>query len=432
MLKNFPTGSVRGQRFWLGFDMRILNCLLDNRFGGPQRRTSCVAEALREKNVETVFLFNEKSKGNIPFDSFRCYLLRHMQVLTRESTARELFLFCVCFFPNVIKIWRIIKSEKIDIVYTNGIVNLLPALAGKIAGVKVIWFLNDTVTPALIRRAFLPFLSLLSDRIALQAKKVGQHYFGSTGRLWQKTLILHAPVDTRKFNRSAVDRQKLPALKEEFNIKPGDFVVGSIGNINRFKGYEYLVEAARLVKRKHKNTKFIILGQKLEDKSDYYDAIGNLIVSSDLENDVLLAGFRDDVPEVLCIFDAFVLSSISEACPMAILEAMAMRVPIVATRVGAVEEQIVDGQTGIIVEPFRGDHIATGVMRIINMPGQDLETMVSKGFARAQKMFRLDIIAKEHYEVYCHLAGRSNKCANPDNPLSIKEATEFSNGNDLK
>lgn len=380
--------------------MRILNCFLDNRFGGPQRRAYSVAEELRSYKIETLFLFNEKSKGNIPIKGFKSFLIKHMQCIRRESTLINFCLFCLVFPYNLYKICKIVRSEKINILHTNGVTNFLPVFAGRLMRIKILWHLNDTMNPWIIKKVFLLFVNFLSTKIAIASEKVGFYYFKNNNQFWDKSVILYAPVDIKKFNPELIDSQIIERLKEKFHISSSDFVIGTIGNINISKGYEYFIKASKIVKRKEKKAKFIIVGSRLDNKIYYYRRILDLIQRFRLERDVILAGFRENIPEMLSMFDVFVLSSVNEACPIVVLEALAMKVPVVATNVGGVSELIINNESGKVVEPCRPDLLADSILEITHSSKEGLEKMVSNGLKRAKEMFSLDIITRKHKEIY--------------------------------
>jgi glycosyltransferase involved in cell wall biosynthesis len=350
--------------------------------------------------IETVFLFNEKSRGYVPFDDFECRLVRHIQPFSRRYPVISFLLFLVWLPWNIIALCRTIRSRGIDIVHTNGLTNIVPAMAAKLMRRKVLWHLNDTLTPVLVRRLFVPLVAVLSDRIALAARAVGEYYLGATSRLRKKSTVLYAPVDTKEFDRANVDSQRTGQLKKELGLSPDARIVGAIGNINRAKGYEYFVKAAALITRTLPDTRFVIVGRQLDSQGPVYDRLCDLIRAEGLDDKVLPAGFRDDIPDILSMFDVLVLSSVTEACPIVVLEAMAMKVPVVATRVGGVPEQIADNDSGIIVEPGRPDLLAEAVVKILTQPESDTHRMVEKAHRTAESVFSLDVIAEAHRQAY--------------------------------
>jgi len=349
--------------------------------------------------IETVFLFNEKRPSHIPVKYFKGFLIQRLQMLTHKSMVLNFFLFLILLPKNLYRICTIIRAEEIDVVHTNGIMNFLPAVAAKLSGAKVIWHLNDTLTPWIIRKPFLLLVKLFSDRIALAAKAVGMLYFGNS-KMWYKSTILYAPVDVDKYHRSLVDSGAVERLKVEFGIRPNYNVIGALGNVNFAKGYEYFIRAARQIQDHNSKTKFLIVGAKLETKLNYWEELQNLVSELELKNDIVFTGFREDMTEILSMLDVFVLSSVSEACPVAVLEAMAMEVPVVATNVGGVSEQILNGQTGLIVEPRKPDKLADAVLDLLDKPRTELEKMVNIGRQRAENLFALEITVKKHKDIY--------------------------------
>lgn len=383
--------------------MKVLNCFLDNRFGGPQRRAFAVAEKLEKHNIETVFLFNEKLRGHIPINGNKSFLLKHLQCITKKSTLMNLLLFCLFLPPNLLHIYKIIKSERIRLVHTNGLLNLLPVIAAKLSRAKVLWHLNDTITPMLIKKTFIPLVGELSDRIATAATEVRNCHFAENTKHWKKCFTLHAPVDISKFRRELVDINKVEKFRSEFNIRPATELIGTIGNINPAKGFEYFIQAAGIIKKQRPNARFIIVGAQLDTAHQYWQTLQHLVSKLNLQHCFIFTGFRENVAEILSMLDVFVLSSIFEACPIAVLEAMAMKVPVVATNVGGVSELVINTQAGLIVEPRNHQQLAKAVLNLLCKPKDDLEEMLAKAQNHVEKLFSLDIIAEKHKQIYTDL-----------------------------
>ena len=383
--------------------MKVLNCFLDNRSGGPQKRAYDIALELKKYGVETVFLFNEKLKASIPINDFYCFLLRHIQCINKKNPITNLLFFCFMFPYNLYKIRRIIKDNKIDIICANGLFNIVPVLAGRLAGRKILWLFEDTLTPPVLKVLFLPFVNLLSNKIIVVSNKVGEYFFGTNRRFLDRTVTIYPPVNIDKFSPNSIDSCELKDIEAEFNISNKDFLIGSVGNVNRSKGYEYFIEAAKLIKEKKANVKFLIVGAKLNTQQRYWQKLQDLTTHMGLKNQILFTGFRNDIAKILPLLDVFVLSSVTEGCPIVILEAMAMEVPVVATNVGGVVEQVINGKSGIVVEPQRPDLLAQGILKIANLPKEALEKMTNEGRRRVEEIFSLPIIAEKYNKIYKNL-----------------------------
>jgi glycosyltransferase involved in cell wall biosynthesis len=119
----------------------------------------------------------------------------------------------------------------------------------------------------------------------------------------------------------------------------------------------------------------------------------------EIGDNVQLLGERRDVLELLADADVFVLSSASEGMPVSVLEAMAAGLPVVGSRVGGVPELVVDGETGLLVEPGDPDELAAAIDRLLADP-QLRRRLAETGRARAQGRFALESFRRAHVELY--------------------------------
>jgi glycosyltransferase involved in cell wall biosynthesis len=145
----------------------------------------------------------------------------------------------------------------------------------------------------------------------------------------------------------------------------GDYeqVVGTVGNFTTKKDQATLLHAmARLIAQNDRVRVVLIGTGPLEGE------LRELAARLGIDSHVLFTGMRDDVFELLCGFDVFVLSSRFEGLPIAMLEAMAAHVPPVATRVGGVPEVIANGANGLLVDPGDPTSLALAVARVLDDP----------------------------------------------------------------
>lgn len=155
-----------------------------------------------------------------------------------------------------------------------------------------------------------------------------------------------------------------PSLFENQHDHQGDvFTVVYVGRLWRIKGIHLLVEAAASIVKERNDVRFLLVGdgperQELEAK----------IVRNNLSNFVTITGFQDyaKIPGILKEADLFVLPSLMEGMPNSILEAMAARVPVVATKVGGVPEIVTHMQNGILIEPNSVEQLANAIITVID------------------------------------------------------------------
>lgn len=143
----------------------------------------------------------------------------------------------------------------------------------------------------------------------------------------------------------------------------GSVLVASAGRLEEQKGYEYLVRAARFVVDQHPHVRFVVAGC-----GPRRPALERLIGELGLDDHFHLLGFRSDVPAVLAACDLFVSSSLWEGLPLAVLEAMLLARPVVATDVGGTREVVRPGETGILVPPRDPVGLALALSRLVDDP----------------------------------------------------------------
>ncbi len=137
-----------------------------------------------------------------------------------------------------------------------------------------------------------------------------------------------------------------------------EIVIGTIANLYKNKGLEYLIYAAEKIK--NPELKFVIIGDGPEKEN-----LKRLIGETYLENSVFLTGYIDSAYKYLKAFDIFVLPSVKEGQPWTILEAMAAEIPIVATNIAGIPEMLENEKSGLLVEPADPQAIALAIEKML-------------------------------------------------------------------
>jgi glycosyltransferase involved in cell wall biosynthesis len=151
------------------------------------------------------------------------------------------------------------------------------------------------------------------------------------------------------------------ALREELGLGAGDRLIVSVGNLYPVKGHQYLLDALALLANRHPTAHVAVSG-----RGDLADALGARARDCGLGGRVHLLGLRSDVPAVLAAADVFVMPSLSEGLPLALLEAMFAGCPIVATDVGDVGVALAHGDAGVLVAPGSAAALAGALDALLN------------------------------------------------------------------
>ena len=169
--------------------------------------------------------------------------------------------------------------------------------------------------------------------------------------------LVHDGIDLGKFD----GLRDAGYLREEFAITPGTRVVGNIAALAPHKSQVDLLHAARRVCDGRSDVRFFIVGEGPLEKR-----LKRLNAELGLEDRVVFTGFREDVLELLSIFDVFVMSSYLEGLGTSILDAQAAGIPVVATRTGGIVDVVEDGRTGLLVAPRAPDELASAITRMLD------------------------------------------------------------------
>jgi glycosyltransferase involved in cell wall biosynthesis len=185
------------------------------------------------------------------------------------------------------------------------------------------------------------------------------------GWLARPTVIYTSSADLRGDGRRLVPRMVIPLgidLERFSSAHPaqewGAPTVGNVARLAEQKGHRTLIEAARILRAEGRDLRFVIVGDG-ELRDELESLAGDLVT---------FTGARDDVPELLASFDVFAFPSHFEGLCLAVIEAQAAGVPVVATPVGGIVETVVDGETGLLVRESDARSLADGIVRLLDDP----------------------------------------------------------------
>ncbi len=312
--------------------LRVANIIEDARVGGPQIRMIKVAKRLKGTMYETTIVLPKEDNAqfkqmlieeNIKFKELPLHRL------TKEK--KHLIKFVFFFFYELYILYSYLKKEKFDIVHVSGgSWQWKGVIAGKLAGCKTIWHLNDTQMSIYIRFVF-KMLSKHADAYIVAGTRVKKYYLETMQIDSSDTPIeiIQAPVDFKKFDVLSVEKAE--------DIQQGKVKIYMTANINPIKGIEDFLAMVNYLNKKYKNDflHFYIAGNIFNSQKKYYNTLLSYIKKHMISN-VTFLGPRKDIPSVLKAVDIYVCSSIAEASPTSVWEAMAMKKPVVSTDVGDV------------------------------------------------------------------------------------------------
>jgi len=261
---------------------------------------------------------------------------------------------------SVLLLRRIIEQEKVAIVHALQSRSLLQAgLAARLCGRVGVVQTEYNITMNWYRSGQYPWYVRLINNPArrLVVHVLADHIIslGQSGKDYY-TQILHVP--DHKVSVIPGPHPLPPERPAPANPQP---IIGTAAELTERKGLTYLIDAAPIVLARYPGAQFLIMGRgHLEQR------LKQQIAEHHLEQSIHMPGFVPDAAERMAGWDVFVLPSLSDLYPRAILEAMAQGLPVVATQVDGAREMIVHGETGFLVPPGDAEALGQAILRVLD------------------------------------------------------------------
>lgn len=187
-------------------------------------------------------------------------------------------------------------------------------------------------------------------------------------------------------------------LRHELSFAPDDYLVGIVAQLTDDKGHKYLIKASQYLREHTPKIKIVIVGEgpmQLELSKQVKEVKG--------EDMVFFLGYREDIPQILHSLDVFVLSSDHEGLGSIIMDAMACRLPVVATRAGGIPEVVHHQKTGLLVPPQRPKLLANAILKVYE--DKELAQRLGKqGYNDVHEKFSAESMAWKAMDLYESLA----------------------------
>lgn len=175
-----------------------------------------------------------------------------------------------------------------------------------------------------------------------------------------RCVLLENGIDLETHTR----RRTVAEAKARLGVPPDRLLIGAAGRLSAEKGFDLLIRAFDRLLRDGVDVELVILGE-----GDERASLEALVAGLGRGDRIRLLGYRSDLPEWFEALDVFALSSLREALPNVLLEAMALEAPAVATRIAGVPRLVRDGENGLLIEPGSVDALVSALARLLRDPG---------------------------------------------------------------
>ena len=368
--------------------------------GGMEKIAWYLAKEMNRNSYELYFCYTGNGKGAIRNK------IEDLGWSVYTLNAGQPGNFSLSYYGSIFKIVMLIKKIQPHILHTwdtHG--NLAGRIAAVIARVPILiaseinrsdrsplW--SDRILCP-IERFFNKLLDPFTDRVICDSEDIRKYRDPSETNC--KFQVIYCPFDSERFLTMGTKYNEMRSQN------PDEFVLGIVARLDIQKGHRYLLQAMPEVLKRFSTVKLLIVGKEGLEENLKKQA-RSLGIS---ENVVFKGEIVDEVPEFLCSLDLFVHPSLFEGGgPTAVLEAMAIGLPVVASNIGGINESVVDGETGILV-PSKNPHaLAQAIIELLSDKTRARQ-MGLKGRGRvSQERFQLSTYIKTIENLYEELVTR--------------------------
>ncbi|MFQ5850250.1 MAG: glycosyltransferase [Candidatus Binatia bacterium] len=372
--------------------INVMHLIASTDFGGAEKIILSLASSIDIERFNVsfcLFLDRRRDKNELLYMlERRAHKLNSVEI-RRTLEARQFKQF-----------YKIIKSNQFDVLHSHGYrADLFGLIMGKMLGIPIVSTVHGwtSATRRLKVYEFCQRRWLKYFDVVIVVSGEGRRRLVEGGVRPERIVKVNNAIDIYKY----ADRGSGNGLREELGIGPGTRVIGAVGRLSVEKGLTYFLSAGAQVVEKDPRVKLALVGEGPQRKE-----LEALAWALGIHGSVIFLGYRPDLDRIYPVLDVFVLPSMTEGIPMALLEAMAFSRPVIASNVGGVPEVVQDGVSGILVEPKNVDQLAQKMWDVLCHP--DLGAELGR---RARKCVESNFDSREWIkkveEIYIRLVQRN-------------------------
>jgi glycosyltransferase involved in cell wall biosynthesis len=311
-------------------------------------------------------------------------------------------------FSIPVTFWRLIRLFR---QYRPAIVqtwmyhaDLIGGLAARMTGCRVVWNVRSTAIPQgamsltywLVRLCAIAS-SVIPARVICCAQTAKDAHV-KLGYVINKITVIPNGYNFASFDSYLNSRVKARA---DFGLETNDIVIGTVGRFDPLKDFHNFVTAASKLSAIRNDLKYVMVGRNIDASNG---TLLGWIENAGLTDKFLLLGERSDIPSVLSVMDIFCLSSVNEAFPNVVVEAMAISLPCVVTRAGDAAEIL--GDDDFVVPVQDSSALSNALLRLCNLSPTDRITLGEKGAKKVRKEYEINEVRKRYEMVYAEVTSK--------------------------
>jgi glycosyltransferase involved in cell wall biosynthesis len=351
-------------------------------YGSDKTLLILLSKLDRQKFMPVVVLpFNGPLKEKLEEQNIKVVIAPVIK-LYRQMFSPKNMLNTIKGYREAVKTLDALHSEhKFDLVYSNTLAVLLGMLYAKKRRLSHVWHVHEIIVhPKIIADTFAYLLKKYAKVVVSNSYATQKNLTMRQEGLEAKCIVVHNGLENEG------DGAPVQNQKAAFGFKDTDVVLTLVGRISRFKGHKWLLNTY-INNFKGSDIKLLFAGSPVPNQEYYQDELEVLINQHDLAGSVVILPFTQNIKAVWAATDIAVAPSTEpEPFGLVALEAMLAKKPVIAANHGGLAEIVVNGSTGILVEPGNEQDLAEAITKLTNTIGLQ-KAMGQKGYERAKKAF---------------------------------------------
>ena len=308
---------------------------------------------------------------------------------------------------NIAKLEAVIREHKVDIVHARSRAPAWSAFyAAQNAHVHFVTTFHGTYNlgPFNLKQ---PYNAIMTrgERVIAISQFIADHMQSVYHTDPNKIRVVHRGIDIDKFDPTKVSQERIIQLAGRWRLPDGYPVVMLPGRLTRWKGQEVLIEALAVLGRK--DVRCLLVGSD-QGRTAYNEELQALVERKGLSDVVHIVGECNDMPAAYMLTDVVVSASTDpEAFGRVIVEAQGMGRPVVATDNGAGKENVLDGQTGLLVPPRDPAALALALDRVLAIGHEERQERARLAIDFVRQNFTRRLMGERTLAVYAEVLGQS-------------------------
>ncbi|HET6823523.1 MAG TPA: glycosyltransferase [Anaerolineales bacterium] len=358
--------------------------------GGAERLMVPILKHLSRAHFEPYVCAMQTKDGNPMADEIRalgvpveCLNIKHL----RELDA-------------IPRLTSYLKSTQADLVHTQlEAANILGNISAKLLRLPSVCTIHvmpslDVKTKTKLHQKVEWFtLRHFCDRVIAVSEEARQYHVTISGAPNGQVKTIYNGIDLTTFSNMDLAQERRQ-IRAELGIPPEADVLVTVAVLRPPKGIQFLIRAMPAILASHSKAYYLIVGS-----GSHRDALVEEVSRAGVNERVIFAGMRKDVPRLLAASDIFVLPTLTEALPTVLAEAMAARLPIIASRVGGIPEMIAEGQNGILIEPEDQESLSRVCIRLLKHQ-EERAAMGAEGWMIVNQKFSIQRQVEQLKDLY--------------------------------